>query len=281
MLGDAGTANNNQRAVRDAFYNYAATNGRLADLWLMLGDNAYNNGTDTEHQAAVFDMYPTTLRNHFLWPVLGNHEVNAGSPGGTAGNFNTHFPYLDIFNTPRNGEAGGVPSGSPKYYSADYGNIHLVGLDSMTSSHDTNGVMAEWLKNDLAANTQTWTIVYFHHPPYTKGSHNSDTEQDLVRMRQNFNPIFEANNVDLVLAGHSHCYERSYLLSGHYGLSTTFNINTMTAGGDSNGSGNGREDGGGAYIEERTTRLAPFIPWPAAQARRRAASSIIPRISSA
>jgi hypothetical protein len=249
VLGDPGTANNNQRAVRDAFNNYAATNGRLTDLWLMLGDNAYNNGTDTEYQAAVFDMYPTTLRNHFLWPVIGNHEVSAGSPGGTASTFNSHFPYLDMFNTPRNGEAGGVPSGTPKYYSLDYGNIHLVGLDSMTSAHDTNGAMAEWLKSDLAANTQTWTIVYFHHPPYTKGSHNSDTEADLVRFRQNFNPIFEAYNVDLVLSGHSHCYERSYLLNGHYGLSTTFNINTMTAGGDSNGSGNGREDGGGAYTK--------------------------------
>jgi hypothetical protein len=249
VLGDPGTANNNQRAVRDAFNNFAATNGRLTDLWLMLGDNAYNNGTDTEYQAAVFDMYPTTLRNHFLWPVIGNHEVSAGSPGGTASTFNSHFPYLDMFNTPRNGEAGGVPSGTPKYYSLDYGNIHLVGLDSMTSSHDTNGPMAEWLKSDLAANTQTWVIVYFHHPPYTKGSHNSDTETDLIRFRQNFNPIFEAYNVDLVLAGHSHCYERSYLLNGHYGLSTTFNINTMTAGGESNGAGNGREDGGGAYVK--------------------------------
>ena len=66
VLGDAGTAGNGspdrQRSTRDSFYNYAATNGP-ADLMLMLGDNAYNSGTDAEHQAAVFDMYPTILRN--------------------------------------------------------------------------------------------------------------------------------------------------------------------------------------------------------------------------
>ena len=45
VLGDAGTAGNGtadrQNSTRDAFYNYAATNGQ-PDLWLLLGDNAYN-----------------------------------------------------------------------------------------------------------------------------------------------------------------------------------------------------------------------------------------------
>src|ERR1051325_6440817 len=62
VLGDSGTANNNQRAVRDSFYNYAKTNAP-ADFWLMLGDNAYNSGLDSEYQSAVFDMYPDALRN--------------------------------------------------------------------------------------------------------------------------------------------------------------------------------------------------------------------------
>ncbi|HXI51535.1 MAG TPA: Ig-like domain-containing protein, partial [Candidatus Saccharimonadales bacterium] len=64
VLGDSGTANDNARNVRNAFYNYSATN-KPADLWLMLGDNAYNSGLDTEYQTAVFDMYPATLRNLF------------------------------------------------------------------------------------------------------------------------------------------------------------------------------------------------------------------------
>jgi hypothetical protein len=234
ILGDSGTANANARAVRDAYYNFASASGRPADFWLMLGDNAYNSGTDSEHQTAVFEMYPATLRNLFLWPVLGNHESAFSYEA-------TQFPYLDIFSTPQNGEAGGLPSGSGKYYSFDYANIHFVGLDSMTSARSGSSPMAQWLRSDLASSTQTWTVVYFHHPPYTKGSHNSDAETDLVEMRQNIVPILEAAGVDLVLSGHSHCYERSFLLNGHYGSSATL-LPTMKI-----NAGDGKESGAGVY----------------------------------
>lgn len=242
VLGDAGTAGNGapdrQESTRDAFYAYAATNGP-ADLWLMLGDNAYNSGTDAEHQAAVFDMYPDTLRNLFLWPTIGNHETAQSTTA-------TDFPYLNIFSLPTAGQAGGVASGTEKYYSFDYANIHFVCLDSMTSGQTGNTPMANWLRNDLETTLQEWIIVFFHHPPYTKGSHNSDTEQDLVAIRQNLVPIMEANGVDLVLCGHSHTYERSFLINGHYGLSTTMTDSMKL------NAGNGREEEDGAYVKNES-----------------------------
>jgi hypothetical protein len=79
--------------------------------------------------------------------------------------------------------------------------------------------MMTWAQADLAANTNLWTIAFWHHPPYTKGSHDSDLEQELIEMRTNVLPILENYGVDLVLSGHSHCYERSYLLDGFYGYS--------------------------------------------------------------
>ena len=238
-LGDSGTAgygitgSNNAINVREAFYRLAATNGP-ADLWFMLGDNAYDRGTDHEHQIGLFDMYPITLRNLFLWPTIGNHETAQATTIAD-------FPYLQIFSLPQNGEAGGVPSGTPRYYSFDYANVHFVCLDSMTSGRTTNTAMGQWLVNDLAATTQDWIIVFFHHPPYTKGNHDSDRETELIQIRQNFNPIFEAHGVDLVICGHSHNLERSYLLNGHYGLSTTLTDSMKINAGD------GREDGAGAY----------------------------------
>ena len=235
VLGDSGTANSQARAVRDAYYNFAVTNNHAADFWLMLGDNAYNEGTDSQYQSGVFDMYPTTLRNLFLWPVLGNHETAQST------STNITFAYLDIFSPPQNGEVGGLASGTRKYYSFDYANIHFIALDSMTSGRNTNSPMALWLQDDLADTTQEWIIVYFHHPPYTKGTHNSDGESDLVQIRQNILPILEAGGVDLVLNGHSHVHERSYLLNGHYGLSGTLNAAMKIDGGD------GREAGDGAY----------------------------------
>ena len=62
VLGDSGTANRKARAVRDAYLNF--TGSRHTDLWLMLGDNAYPDGTDEEYQAAVFEnMYEDMLRH--------------------------------------------------------------------------------------------------------------------------------------------------------------------------------------------------------------------------
>ena len=34
--------------------------------------------------------------------------------------------------------------------------------------------MAKWLKADLERTKADWVIAFWHHPPYTKGSHDSD-----------------------------------------------------------------------------------------------------------
>lgn len=239
VLGDAGRANSNQAAVRDAYQTW--TGARMPDLCLMLGDNAYYSGTDAEYQAAVFDMYPSFLRRVPLWSCLGNHDADGGSTSPTA-----IFPYFDMFTFPTAGECGGVPSGTERYFSFDHANIHIVSLDSQTSDRSPSGAMAQWLATDLASTTKTWIIALFHHPPYSKGSHDSDTESQLVEMRQNFGPILEAGGVDLVLVGHSHSYERTVLLDGHYGHSSTL------AAAMKKNAGSGRPSGTGAYIKPLT-----------------------------
>ena len=223
VLGDSGTANSSATAVRDAYIN--ATGTRHTDLWLMLGDNAYNSGTDSEYQAAVFNIYPTMLRKSVIFPALGNHDTAQSTQ------FVDTYPYFSIFTLPRNGECGGLASGTEHYYSFDFGNLHFICLDSMTANRSANGAMATWVQNDLAATTRDWVVAFWHHPPYTKGSHDSDTEIELIEMRQNFLPILEAGGVDLVLAGHSHSYERSFLIDGHYGTSGTFSPGNLVDGG--------------------------------------------------
>ncbi|MEO7298180.1 MAG: metallophosphoesterase family protein [Verrucomicrobiota bacterium] len=219
VIGDAGTGGASQTAVRDAYYNFAGS--RPTDLWLMLGDNAYNTGTDAEYQTAVFTMYKALLRQSVLWSTLGNHETAQSTA------YTNTYPYFQLFTFPTSGEAGGIASGTEHYYSFDHANIHFICLDSMTANRATNGAMANWLRTDLASTTNFWTIAFWHHPPYTKGSHDSDTEIELKEMRENFLPILEDAGVDLVLSGHSHCYERSFFLNGHYGLSTTLTSNMI------------------------------------------------------
>ncbi len=209
--------------MRDAYLSAAGST--YTDLWLMLGDNAYDDGTDAEYQAAVFNMYPTLLRQSVLWPTLGNHDGHSADSATLSG------PYYNIFSLPKNGECGGLASGTEAYYSFDYANIHFICLDSYDTSRAVGGAMHTWAKNDAAAATRDWIIAFWHHPPYSKGSHNSDSESALVDMRKNFLPILEDAGVDLVLCGHSHSYERSFLLDGHYGASTTLTESMKKDGG--------------------------------------------------
>ena len=235
VLGDSGTATANARAVRDAYYWF--TGARHTDLWLMLGDNAYENGSDTQYQAAVFNMFPEMLRKSVLWPTFGNHD------GGSANSATQSGPYYDMFTLPKNAEAGGLPSGTEAYYSYDYGNIHFIVLNSYDLDRSPDGAMINWLRADLQATDQDWIVAYWHHPPYSKGSHNSNTEMALREMRQYVLPVLEDYGVDLVLAGHSHAYERSFLLDRHYGLSNTL-VSGMIL-----DSGDGRPAGNGAYVK--------------------------------
>jgi acid phosphatase type 7 len=240
VLGDPGTGDSEQEEVRDAYY--AFTGSRHTDLWLMLGDNAYDSGTDDEMQDHLFDVYPSMLRKSVLFPTRGNHE--SARSGGVAWHFRNHT-------MPTQGEAGGVPSGTEAYYSFDHGNIHFICLDSFGSSRSSGGAMATWLRSDLEANSQTWTIAYWHHPPYSKGSHDSDEETELIEMREHFNPILEEGGVDLVLNGHSHSYERSFFMDGHYDDSDEFDSDDHVV-----QEGDGRPGGDGAYRKQEAAPSA-------------------------
>ena len=235
VLGDSGTGTSGQLEVRDAYYAYGGAAD--TDLILMLGDNAYERGTHSDYKSRLFDVYESILRHTPLWPTFGNHDGITASSTFQAG------PYYDIFALPREGEAGGVASGTEAYYSFDFGNIHFVCLNSYDVSRATGGPMLSWLRRDLAANDLDWTIAYFHHPPYSKGSHDSDANERMSEMRTNVLPVLEQYGVDLILAGHSHSYERSMLVDGHYGLSSTLTPGMILD------DGSGRESESGAYAK--------------------------------
>jgi len=248
------------RAVMEGFlaYNREQAGDEPLDLLLLLGDNAYLAGTDAEWQGAFFDVYGQLLHRVATWPTIGNHEMGVTpvdvcglfpAPGcdkgpvriplgGTSESADPRsydgdgdgpdpqgLPYLNIFALPAAGEAGGVPSGTEQYYAFDYGNVHVVSLDSQIANRDPvqREAMRAWLVDDLSANRRDWTVVVFHHPPYSKGmNHDSDLERAEIDMRTTFGPVFDAHGVDVVYSGHSHSYERSWYLHGHFGPSASF-----------------------------------------------------------
>ena len=238
-LGDGGTGRPDQAAVYRAMLDVTAREKHPLDLWLHLGDMAYGTGRDTEFQSRFFESYEGALRSSVCWPTMGNHEGFTSK--GTTG----VGPYYDAYVVPRRAEAGGLASGTEAYYSFDWANIHFICLDSHDLDRKPGGAMAKWLKADLEKAKADWLIAFWHHPPYTKGSHDSDKEKDLIEMRQHIMPIVESGGVDLVLAGHSHIYERSMLIDGAYGSTNMASENKVFDDGD------GDPEGDGAYRKSR------------------------------
>lgn len=242
VFGDCGNNSTNQRNVRDQVIKYLGD--KYMDSWILLGDNAYSGGTDPEFQHKFFNIYKDDLLKKYpLFPAPGNHDYNDLYRFKSSAQSTHDIAYFQNFSMPTNGEAGGVPSHTQAFYSFDIGNIHFLSLDSYgkedneTRMYDTTGAQVQWIKKDLEAfknKTRGWVVAYWHHPPYTMGSHNSDREGELVKIRENFIQILERYGVDLILCGHSHVYERSKLMKGHYGLEATFseikhNLSTSSA----------------------------------------------------
>lgn len=258
-IGDFGKGNTGQLNVKNSYVNYAGT--KHTDVWMWLGDNVYDDGKDTEYQSKVFAYNGFSDIFSWLpfWPSPGNHDYNEvwaqssflGIPYSNLPLQNHVGPYYDIVDVPKQAEAGGVASQLEVFYSFDYGNVHFLSLNSEVYdiANTNNGInqMKAWLIQDLQQNDKLFTIAYFHQPPYTAGSHSSDDifELAMTKMREKIIPELENFDIDLVVCGHSHVFERSYLINGHYGTSPSFDPPTMLKDGS-----NGDFAQGNAYIKD-------------------------------
>lgn len=227
VFGDCGSLSVNQVRARDQFLQYLG--GQDINAWILLGDNAYNDGNDMEYQAKFFNPYREMLKKFPVYPSPGNHDYHDADFGAEYAQTTHSTPYYQNFSMPVDGEGGGVPSGNPAFYSFDLGNIHFISLDSYGIEenkyflYDTLGPQVQWLKKDLEQNrNRGWVIAFWHYPPYSKGTHDSDTDGIMTHIRQNVISILERNKVDLILCGHSHVYERSRMMKGHFGPSSSF-----------------------------------------------------------
>jgi len=256
-IGDFGHGGEGQAEVRDSYERFAEAEGP-ADLWLWLGDNAYQDGTDSNFDEKVFDSiwgYKKIFKHLPFAATSGNHDYNSICPWEQVGMCQTDpelhtGPYLTIIDPPTEGELGGVPSHRKIFYSFDYGDAHFTVLNSelgsLTPAYNWIGLfnsdtsftspILEWLKADLAATTKKWKIVIWHQTPYSgQGGFTDQISQPFcIATRVHFNPIVEKYGVDLVLVGHDHNYQRSYLINGHYGNSTTFQPSMMINGSSGN-----------------------------------------------
>ncbi|MCB1096991.1 MAG: metallophosphoesterase [Verrucomicrobiae bacterium] len=255
FAGDTGDGTPAQFAGYRGLYHFLenepSAEQRALDGYIHLGDMAYGTmgqgrgGTDANFSDNFFGVYGDLMKHTVTWTTMGNHEAYE-SDGVTASG-----PYYDAFVLPAQGEAGGIPSGTEAYYSFDVGDVHFVCLESNDQDRTPDGIMAQWLKSDLEQTNARWLVAFWHHPPYTKGSYDSDNTEfnpDMEELRMHIMPILESAGVDLVLCGHSHAYERSMLIDSAYTTPTTA-VETVLDDGD------GAPGGDGAY--RKNAGLAP------------------------
>lgn len=102
----------------------------------------------------------------------------------------------------------GTPS---RYYSTTHGPADFFFLDSSVPGvfGPDSATQWEWLDDMLASSSSQWKIVALHHPLYSSGRHGSN-----VAARARLEPILTRHQVDLVLAGHDHHYERTHPQDG-------------------------------------------------------------------
>jgi acid phosphatase type 7 len=165
---------------------------------LVPGDVQYDDGTLAKFLAG-FDPSWGRVKS-LIHPVPGNHDFRVPGAAG-------YFDYFDGVGA-RNGPAG--PRGFG-YYSFDIGTWHIVALNSECSEPPSHPQVADcaagspqeqWLRADLAAHPAACTLAFWHHPPSSSG---------IVAGNAAVDPLFQALsdfNVDVLLTGHDHAYER-------------------------------------------------------------------------
>ncbi|MFI1744009.1 purple acid phosphatase family protein [Thalassobellus sediminis] len=151
---------------------------------LGLGDIIYPDGESFFADAYLFKPMEPILKNIPFYPALGNHDWHVNPDT----NFTTEWK---------------LPN-NEHYYSFDYGNAHFIALDTRSGEMYDQKNQLKWFENDLknAQNKYDWIFVYFHHNGI------SCTYKPEYKAVVDMYPLFTKYNVDLVLNGHAHTYER-------------------------------------------------------------------------
>lgn len=235
IVGDIGSGSSGQRKVAHQIAS------KKPDLFVIPGDIVYNRGLVSEYLYRFFPIMnsdtnsPTVgaplLRSVLTMPVIGNHDVALTNPGEgvNLSRFPDALGYYLLWSAPLNGptklvnaknttrlagnaenQLGFVKAGGKRFpvmanYSFDYGNSHWIVLDGNGYMDWTDEKTRKWVDDDLAkAKDATWKFATFHQPGFSVDESHADEQ----RMRL-LSDLFEKHNVDIVFAGHAHCYQRT------------------------------------------------------------------------
>lgn len=127
--------------------------------------------------------------------TVGNHDA-------LSSNYTYHF------NNPNASDLGFTHAGGDYYFS--YGEALFINLNTNNLNVAEHQAFIEQAVKE--SSDTSWRIVTLHQDIYGSGEHSNEPE--IVNLRYSLIPIFEANNIDVVLTGHDHTYSRTFLLEG-------------------------------------------------------------------
>ncbi len=143
-------------------------------------------------------------------PSAGNHEAKSSVEGITDPNaIISHFQVQNQDIPKQQDTSTGI------YYSYEYENATFIVLNTNDVTKDgyLSDEQYDWAY-EKAKNAKTdWKIILMHKSPYSNGPHAKD--DDVVAIREQLNSLTADCDVDLVLSGHDHVYNRTpYLAQG-------------------------------------------------------------------
>lgn len=184
-----------------------AVHFHTVDVILHIGDISYANGYQPGWDLFLQKLEPVASQVPYM-TCPGNHEE-----------FFDFVAYRNRFQmpVPEPNLTGVSRSNLTMYYSFNYGHTHFVSLSSESfwgraPDLKPGHAQYEWLVSDLASvdRSQTpWLVVYLHRPLYCSSSHKICVEQ-APHYRSMIEALLQEYQVDLVLTGHVHNYERTW-----------------------------------------------------------------------
>ena len=176
----------------------AQNNFTNISAFIHYGDMAYNmkgsGGKKGDRYMKAVQKFAATMP---YMVTAGNHETTHNFSL-----FNMRFQ-MPMFDQSQN-----------HYYSFNLGNMHFVSwnLDLVIKKPHLENAMLDWLEQDLqnaALNraNQPWIIAYTHRPLYCSYGNDPDCTKNHEKFSK-FEDLLLKYNVDLLVAGHVHFYER-------------------------------------------------------------------------
>lgn len=179
--------------------NAAAANPD-ASLFLSLGDQVEGWGDLIGRYGQYNEFFSAPqLRNYRFAAIEGNHETYPS--GASTRHFKEHW------NLPNE-------LGETSNYFFEQNNALFIALNSNRKDDAGLAEQAQFVRDTVAAHggDKDWIIVANHFAFHSHGGRYTD--DDIVRMRNVLSPVFSEVGVDVVLNGHDHMYNRSYLMNG-------------------------------------------------------------------